>query len=107
MEDIFLVEQVTGNAPARRRMAVVPAFRVDGVSTEEVQCSGIDFFFERAHHTVVFKLIEPPGRGGKHDDWQSGVPKDEQLHLPAEPARIPLAILAIHCLRAPRLEAAD
>ena len=51
---------------------------------------------DSADHAAVFKLVEAAARGGKDDDRQSGVAEDEQFHVAAEAAGIPLVVLAVH-----------
>ena len=47
-------------------------------------------------HAAVFKLVEAAAGGGKDEDRQPRVAKDEQFHCAAEMARMPFVIFAVH-----------
>jgi hypothetical protein len=47
-------------------------------------------------HAAVLKLIKPPLRRGKDDDWHAGMSEDKQFHVTPEPWGPPFVIFAVH-----------
>src|SRR3954469_7132940 len=96
MDEVIVVLHVTGYAPARRDVAVVPALHVHRIDAEELQVAGFDAAPYLGHHIAVFEFVEAAAGGGKHQHRQAGVAEDQQLHVAAEAGRKPLVIFAIH-----------
>ena len=96
LDQVILVLHVARDAPARRHVAVVPALHVDRVDTIELHVAGVDTVPDRADHAAVFELVETSAGGGKDHNRQTRVAKDQQLHVAAEAAGIPLVIFAVH-----------
>src|SRR5581483_7000823 len=96
MEQIFFIVRLQSDARTRSNPPVIPALEVNRVDTIELQITALDATGERAHHTAILEFEEPPSRGGKHHDRQPCVTEDEQFHLPAQTARMPLVIFAVH-----------
>src|ERR1700761_915098 len=84
VENVLLILNLTRDAPTRWHVAVVPTFRIERVDTVELDLTVVDLVADRVHHATVLELIEARLRAGKYDDGYAAVPKDKQLHVPAE-----------------------
>jgi len=84
LHEVLLVLHVTGDAPARRDGAVVPAFGVDRIDAEELQAALFEFVVEDVDHAAVFKLEEAAAGCRKHQCGKACVSEDEQLHVAPE-----------------------
>ncbi len=96
VDEVVLVLHVAGDAPARRDVAVVPALHVDRVDAEELQVAAVDLAGDGADHVAIFELVEAAAGGGKDENRHARVAEDEQFHVAAEAAGIPLVIFAVH-----------
>ena len=81
---VLLVLHVTGDAPARFDVAVVPALGVDGVYAEELRVALVDLSGDGVDHAAIFKLEETTLGGGEDEGGDAAVSEDEQLHVPAQ-----------------------
>src|SRR6202000_2550384 len=66
VEDVFLILDLPGYAPARRHVAVVPALRIEGVDAIKLNLTVVDLVPDRADHPAIFELIEPRLRAGEN-----------------------------------------
>ena len=105
LDQVVLILHVARDAPARRHVAVVPALHVDRVHAVKLQVASFDAAADGADHVAVFELVEAAARCGKDQHRQTRVAKDEQFHVAAEAAGIPLVILTVHdaCSTPPEL----
>ena len=96
VDEVILVLDVTGDAPARGNVAVVPALHVDGVDAKELQFAALNAFTDSADHVSIFELEEAAAGSGKDEDGQASMAEDEEFHVAVEPVGIPLVVLAVH-----------
>src|SRR5208282_1518939 len=96
VDEVVLVLDMAGDAPARWDVAVIPALHVDRVDAEELQVAAVDLAGDSADHVAVFKLVEASSRGGEDENRHAFVAEDEEFHVAAEAAGIPLVIFAVH-----------
>src|ERR1700733_3359379 len=96
LHQILLVLDVTSDAPARRNGAIVPAFGVDRVDTEELQAAVFELVVDGVDHAAVFKLEEAAAGGGEDEDGQASVSEDEQFHVAPESGGEPFVVFAFH-----------
>jgi hypothetical protein len=96
LHEVLLELHVAGDAPAGWDVAVVPAFGVHGVDTEELHVALLDLPGDGVDHAAIFELEETALRGGEDERGDTAVSEDEELHLSAERGRKPFVILAFH-----------
>ena len=96
---IGLIVHVAGDAAARRNLAVIPALAIYRIHAKKLDLSGVDPGGESGDHAAIFKLEKAAAGGGKNQDRQAGVAKDEQFHGAAEAAGLVFVIFPVHALR--------
>ena len=98
LHQVLLVLHVTGDAPARRDVAVVPAFGVDRVDAEQLQAPLFEFVMNDVDHAAILKLEEAAAGGGKDERRNSRMAEDEQFHVAPKRGGEPFVVFAFHCL---------
>ena len=98
VDEVVLVLDVAGDAPARRDVAVVPALVIHRVDAVELDLAVVDLVGDAAGQAAVFKFEKAPAGRGKNEDGHAGVAEDQQFHVAAQAMGIPLVILAIQAL---------
>src|SRR5438132_8531315 len=76
--------------------AVVPALRIDGIDTNELNLAPIDLVRQRLGQPEVFVLEEPTTRGRKRQERPPELAEPEELHPAPERRAEPLAVFAVH-----------
>jgi len=99
LKEVVFVAKLADEAGPRDNSVVVPAFRINGVDTKELQMTGFKFVGNRLDHASVFKVKKTPARSRKGESGQAGMAEDKQFHLPVKGGRIPFVIFAIHSVR--------
>src|ERR1700733_2208171 len=84
VEDVFLILDLPGYAPARWDVAVVPALRIERVDAVELDLSVVDLVPDRADHAAIFELIEARLRAGEDNGRRAAVSVDKEFHIPAK-----------------------
>ena len=56
----------------------------------------LDAAGDSADHAAIFELVVAAAGSGKDENGKSGMAEDEQFHVAAEAAGIPLVVLAVH-----------
>jgi hypothetical protein len=81
LHQVLLVLHVASDAPSWRDVAVVPAFGVDRVDTEELQAAVFELVVDDVDHAAIFKLEEASAGAGKNEDRKACVSEDEEFHV--------------------------
>jgi len=96
VDEVVVVLDMAGDAPARRDGFVIPALHVDRVGAKDLALAGVDFSGKGRDHSAIFKLEVASAGGGKHEDGHTGVAEYEEFHIAAKARRMPFVIFAIH-----------
>jgi len=102
LHQILLVLHVTGDAPAGRNGAVVPALGVNRIDADELQATVFELVVDGVDHAAIFELEEAAAGCWEDESGRAIVPEDEQLHLSPQGGGRPFVVFAFHRLPSTR-----
>jgi hypothetical protein len=95
-EQISLIGQIAIESGAWVTIAAVERLAVDGRYRDELEGSAVELVGNRADHAAILVLEETAHGRGEHDDRNTRMAEDEQLHVTVELAAVPAVIGSVH-----------